>query len=106
VIERRIEAAGRADFVVVFYNPKSKKRTWQLERAQQILLQYRDKNTPTGVVISAMRKNQEVTIVPLEKLHETYVDMQTTVFVGNSTSSRYLGFMVTPRGYAKKYNVG
>jgi precorrin-3B C17-methyltransferase len=106
LIEKRIEAAAKADFVVVLYNPKSKKRTWQLERAQQILLQYRDKNTPAGIVVSAMRENQDVQIVPLEKLHEAHVDMQTTVFIGNSTSSRYLSFMVTPRGYAQKYKVG
>jgi precorrin-3B C17-methyltransferase len=105
LIEKRIEAAARADFVVVLYNPKSKKRTWQLERAQQILLQYRDKNTPTGIVVSAMRENQDVQIVALEKLHEVYVDMQTTVFVGNSTSSQYLSFMVTPRGYGAKYKI-
>jgi precorrin-3B C17-methyltransferase len=105
VIEKRIEAAAKGDFVVVLYNPKSKKRTWQLEKAQQILLQYRDKNTPVGIVVSAMRKHQDVRIVALEKLHETYVDMQTTVFIGNSTSSQYLHFMVTPRGYAQKYGV-
>jgi precorrin-3B C17-methyltransferase len=56
-------------------------------------------------VVGAMRENQDVQIIALEKLHEAHVDMQTTVFVGNSTSSRYLDFMVTPRGYAQKYNV-
>ena len=106
LIEKRIEAAAKADFVVVLYNPKSKKRTWQLERAQQILLQYRDKDTPTGIVVSAMRENQDIQVVALEKLHEAHVDMQTTVFVGNSASSRYLSFMVTPRGYTQKYDVG
>jgi len=105
-IEKRIEAAAVADFVIVIYNPKSKKRTWQLEKAQQILLKHRDKNTPTGIVVGAMRKNQDVQIVPLEKLHEAHVDMQTTVFVGSSRSIRYLNFMVTPRGYARKYKVG
>jgi precorrin-3B C17-methyltransferase len=105
LIEKRIEAAARADFAVVLYNPKSKKRTWQLEKAQQILLKYRDKNTPTGIVTSAMRKNQDVQIVALEKLHEADVNMQTTVFVGNSTSSRYMNFMITPRGYAGKYKI-
>ena len=105
LIEKRIEAAARADFVVVLYNPKSKKRTWQLEKAQQILLRYRDKNTPTGIVTGAMRKNQDVQIVALEKLHEADVTMQSTVFVGNSTSSRYINFMITPRGYAGKYKI-
>ena len=104
-IEKRIEAAAAADFVIVLYNPRSKKRTWQLEKAQQILLRHRDKNTPTGIVVGAMRENQDVQIIPLEKLHEAYVDMQTTVFVGSSSSRRYMDFMVTPRGYEKKYQI-
>ncbi len=103
IIEKRIEAAAKADFVVVLYNPKSKKRNWQLETAQNILLQYRDKHTPVGIVVGAMRQNQDVQIVPLDEIHRAHVDMQTTVFVGSSTSGRYLDFMATPRGYSKKY---
>jgi precorrin-3B C17-methyltransferase len=105
IIERRLEAAAGADFVVVLYNPKSKKRTWQLKRAQQILLNHRDGRTPVGIVVSAMRAQQQVRIVALEDLHRAYVDMQTTVFIGSSASSRYLDFMITPRGYAKKYKI-
>lgn len=105
LIEKRIDAAAEADFVIVLYNPKSKKRSWQLERAQHIILKHRSKNTPVGIVVSAMRQNQNIEIVPLERLHETYVDMQTTVFIGSSTSSRYLDFMFTPRGYTKKYKI-
>jgi precorrin-3B C17-methyltransferase len=106
IIEQRLEAAAGADFVIVIYNPKSKKRTWQLERAQQILLKYRDGQTPVGIVVSAMRDQQQVRIVALQELHREYVDMQTTVFIGSSASSRYLDFMVTPRGYAGKYDIG
>ncbi len=87
------------------YNPKSKKRTWQLEKAQQIILKYRKKDTPVGIVVGAMRPNQDIQIVPLEKLHKAHVDMQTTVFIGSSTSSQYMNFMTTPRGYAKKYKI-
>ena len=105
LIEKRIDAVAEADFVIVLYNPKSKKRSWQLERAQHIILKHRSKSTPVGIVVSAMRQNQNVEIVPLEKLHEAYVDMQTTVFIGSSTSSRYLDFMFTPRGYSKKYKI-
>ena len=105
IIEQRLEAAAMADFVVVLYNPKSKKRTWQLESAQKILLKYRDSRTPVGIVVSAMRENQQVRIAPLADLHRQHVDMQTTVFIGSSASSRYLDFMVTPRGYAKKYRI-
>ena len=105
IIEKRLEAAAKADFVVVLYNPKSKKRTWQLECAQRILLEYRDKQTPVGIVVSAMRENQDVRIVPLEKLDQAHVDMQTTVFVGSSASGRYMDFMATPRGYLSKYRI-
>lgn len=103
LIEKRIEAAARADFVIVLYNPKSKLRSRQLETAQKIILKYRDKKTPAGIVVSAMRKNEKVTIIPLEDIHKADVNMQTIIFIGNSTSFTYLDFMVTPRGYNEKY---
>lgn len=106
LIELRLEAAAKADFVVVLYNPKSKKRNWQLESAQKILLKHRDRSTPVGIVTGAMRENQQIRIIPLSELHREDVDMQTTIFVGNSTTSRYLDFMVTPRGYNQKYDIG
>jgi precorrin-3B C17-methyltransferase len=106
VIEQRLEAAARADFVAVLYNPKSKRRTWQLARAQQIFLKFRASRTPVGIVVSAMRQHQQVRIVALKDLHQEYVDMQTTVFIGSSATGRYLDYMVTPRGYAKKYDFG
>jgi hypothetical protein len=31
--------------------------------------------------------------------------MQTIVFIGNSTTEAYDGFMITPRGYAGKYDI-
>ena len=99
LIEKRIEAAASADFVIVLYNPKSKRRNRQLETAQKIILKYRDNKTPAGIVVSAMRKDEMVTIIPLEDLHKADVNMQTIIFIGNSTSFTYLDFMVTPRGY-------
>jgi precorrin-3B C17-methyltransferase len=105
LIEKRLAAAARADFVIVLYNPKSKKRHWQLEKAQKIILRHRDKNTPVGIVSRAMREHQNLEIVPLNTLHQADVDMQTTVFIGSSTSSAYMDFMYTPRGYAGKYEI-
>ena len=105
LIEQRLEAAARSDFVIVLYNPKSKKRNWQLGKAREILLRYRNKNTPVGIVSRAMREQQHVEIVTLDNMHTADVDMQTTVFIGSSTSSKYMNFMYTPRGYAKKYEI-
>ena len=105
LIEQRLEAAAGADFVIAIYNPKSKKRHWQLQKAQEIILRHRHKNTAVGIVSRAMREGQNIEIVSLGDLHTASVDMQTTVFVGSSTSSRYLDFMYTPRGYAGKYRI-
>lgn len=106
IIEKRIKAAAMADFVIVFYNPKSKKRTWQLEKAQKIILSFREKNTPVGIVTRAMRDHQAVDVIALKDLHTADVNMQTTVFVGSSASRLYLDFMYTPRGYSGKYKIG
>ena len=104
-IEQRLDAAAQADFVIVLYNPKSKKRNWQLGKARDIILRHRDKNTPVGIVSRAMRAAQHIDIVTLDDMDTAEVDMQTTVFIGSSTSSKYLDFMFTPRGYAKKYEI-
>jgi precorrin-3B C17-methyltransferase len=106
VIEKRLAAAAAADFVIVIYNPKSRKRDWQLARAQEVLLAHRDPETPVGVVVGAMRPNQDVRVLPLRALAEAAVDMQTTIFIGSRQSSRYLEFMYTPRGYSGKYAIG
>lgn len=53
-----------------------------------------------------MRDNQRVQLTTLGKLHMAEVDMQTTVFIGNSSTFFYGNFMITPRGYAEKYDLG
>ena len=105
VIQARLEAAATADFVIVIYNPKSRRRADHLTRAQQIILKHRGPDTPVGVVTGAMRDNQRVSLTRLGDLHKAEVDMQTTVFIGNSSTFNYDGFMVTPRGYAGKYDI-
>jgi precorrin-3B C17-methyltransferase len=105
VIEKRLQAAASADFVMVIYNPKSKKRHWQLERAQQIALEHRAPETPVGIVTGAMRDDQRIAVTSLGLLHKADVNMQTTVFIGNSTTTRYGDFVFTLRGYGKKYNL-
>ena len=105
MIEARIEAAAKTDFVIVIYNPKSKKRSTHIIKAQQIIMNHRAEDTPVGIVRGAMRENQEVCIVPLKDLHNSRIDMQTTVFIGNSQTQMYCDFMVTPRGYKDKYSL-
>ncbi|TVR10000.1 MAG: precorrin-3B C(17)-methyltransferase, partial [Phormidium sp. GEM2.Bin31] len=46
MIESRLQAAAQGDFAIALYNPVSKQRTWQLQRAREILLQWRSPATP------------------------------------------------------------
>ncbi len=105
VIERRVAAVAAGDFVVVLYNPKSKKRDWQLGKVVDILLRHRDPDTPVGIVNRAMREGQAVELTTLQDLSGQPVDMQTIVIVGNSQTFRYGDYLVTPRGYLAKYQV-
>jgi precorrin-3B C17-methyltransferase len=99
LIEKRLEAAAAADFVIVLYNPQSVGRKEPLVKAVEILLKYRSCSTPVGVVRQAGRDGEKTLIVTLDKLIGCEVDMVTTVIVGNSSTRVLGGVMVTPRGY-------
>jgi len=102
-ISKRIDAAGRSDFVVALYNPKSGRRTQQIVEAQRILLQYRKPDTPVAIVKSAYREAQNIQMVRLDQMKDCKIGMLTTVLVGNSSTYFEEGLMITPRGYANKY---
>lgn len=104
VIARRIEAAGSADFVVALYNPKSGRRTQQIVEAQKVLLRYRRPDTPVAIVKSAYRRRQDIQLVRLDEMSDCDIGMLTTVLIGNSSTFIQEGLMITPRGYANKYN--
>ncbi len=105
-IVKRLELAAQADFVIVLYNPKSRKRHWQLGAVQELLLRYKAPETPVGIASRAMRQGQEVIVTTLQDLLEHPVDMQTIVIIGNSQTFTYGPYLVTPRGYLAKYQVG
>lgn len=104
VIERRVEAAARAGFVVAFYNPVSSKRRRLLDRARAILLASRPADTPVVVARALGRAGEEVRITTLEALSAEGLDMLTTVVVGAPGSRSFdlpdgRRFVFTPRGY-------
>lgn len=101
-IEARLAAAGQADFVLCLYNPSSKKRKDYLQKACDILLQYKDPQTPCGYVSQIGRDGESYTLLTLEELRQAEVDMFTTVFVGNSQTKVIGGRLVTPRGYLQR----
>jgi precorrin-3B C17-methyltransferase len=105
IIEKRLRLAAKADFVINLYNPKSKKRHWQIGRAREILLENREGQTPVGIVSRATREGQQVIITDLDHMLDYPMDMQTVVIVGNSRTLAHGPFLVTPRGYLDKYDL-
>ncbi|NRD79179.1 precorrin-3B C(17)-methyltransferase [Bacillus sp. BRMEA1] len=105
LIEKRIEAAAQADFVIAFYNPKSGRRTRQIMEAQKILLKHRSPDTPVGLVKSAYRDSQHVVLTNLKEMLDHEIGMLTTVIIGNSSTFFYDNLMITPRGYQRKYTL-
>lgn len=102
VIEKRLEAAAAADFVMALYNPRSQKRIEHLLKAQQICLQHRDPQTPVAVVRSVYRLDQTTHLGTLAELDTLPVDMLSTVIIGNATTRFHKDWMITPRGYFQK----
>ena len=100
LIEKRVEAAAKADFVIALYNPKSKKRVEPFKRACGILMKYRLARTPVGIVRDCERPPQETKIIQLKDLSRCEdIDMTTTIIVGNSQTYVKGKYMITPRGY-------
>lgn len=98
-IEARVRAAAEGDFVVSFYNPRSRERDWQLPKALAILSDHRPVSTPVGVVTHASREGQQVHLTTLGDLDVEMVGMYSLVTVGSSQSTIIAGRFVTPRGY-------
>lgn len=105
VIARRLEAAAYADFVIALYNPKSGRRTRQIEEAQKILLRVKSPDTPVGLVKNAYRDQQDITITTLQNMLTHEIGMLTTVIIGNSSTFVSGNKIITPRGYQNKYSL-
>ncbi len=99
LIEKRLNAAAEGDFVIVLYNPASRKRTDYLKKACEIVGRVRSADTVCGYVKNIGRDGESVIVTDLQDLADADADMFTTVFIGNSMTRNIDGKMVTPRGY-------
>ena len=104
-IARRLDAVAMADFVVALYNPKSGRRTRQIVEAQRLFLRHRRPDTPVAIVKSAYRRRENIVFTTLDQMCDADIGMLSTVLIGNSNTFVRYGLMVTPRGYANKYDM-
>ena len=107
VIERRLEAAAEADFVIALYNPVSASRRRPLARAREILRAHRGAETPVVLAHRLGRAGELIRHVTLDALVPDMADMLTLVLIG-ARATRRVGrgdggaWVYTPRGYRAK----
>ncbi|MDN7803018.1 precorrin-3B C(17)-methyltransferase [Burkholderia gladioli] len=103
VIEERLALAARADLVMAFYNPISKARPWQLDRALEILREIRAADTVVVLGRDVGRPGASLRSLTLGELRAADVDMRTMVIVGSSKTRRFARaereWIYTPRFY-------
>jgi cobalt-precorrin 5A hydrolase / precorrin-3B C17-methyltransferase len=105
VIETRLRHAAQADLVMAFYNPVSRARPWQLDRALDIVREHRSGGTLIVLGRNIGRPGETLTTTTLDKLHSGQVDMRTMVIVGSSTTRSFPrtddngDWVYTPRWY-------
>ncbi|HAO5826340.1 TPA: precorrin-3B C(17)-methyltransferase [Listeria monocytogenes] len=99
VIEKRLTHAAMADFVVCFYNPRSKGRANHLANAFQKMMKHKSGDTVVGIVKDVGRKEERKIITTMRDIDYELVDMTTMVIVGNKETYVKNGKMITPRGY-------
>jgi precorrin-3B C17-methyltransferase len=103
VVEERLRAALRADFVLALYNPISRARPWQLGAAFGIAAEIRAPATPVVLARAIGRVDERVTVTSLREADPAVADMATLIIVGAS-ATRCFGrgpqagpFVYTPR---------
>jgi precorrin-3B C17-methyltransferase len=84
VIERRLDAAAQAGFVIALYNPVSQARQWQLAAAFERLRCYLPATTPVVFGRAVGRGDEAVAVTTLQSADASRADMATLVIVGSA----------------------
>jgi precorrin-3B C17-methyltransferase len=83
LIERRLDAAAGAGFVIAIYNPVSRARPWQLGQAMARLHRQLPASTPVVFGRAVGRLDENIEVMTLEAAATAPADMATLVIVGS-----------------------
>jgi precorrin-3B C17-methyltransferase / cobalt-factor III methyltransferase len=110
LIERRLDAAASAGFVMALYNPVSRARPWQFGAAIELLRRHLPPSTPVIFGRAVTRPDEQINVTTLGRADaapaDMQVDMATLVIVG-SRETRVVArpgrpaLVYTPRAVAK-----
>ena len=82
-VERRLDAAASAGFVIALYNPVSRARPWQFGNAMERLRRHLPPPTPVVFGHAVGRPDEQVRVTTLAAAGATAADMATLVIVGS-----------------------
>ena len=99
IIKSRVIAAAKADFVIAFYNPRSKSRENQLAEIYNILRENCNSDRLVIYANSVSTKSEAIFETTLSKADASLVSMKTLVIIGSSSTKkiRNTGYIYTPR---------
>ena len=83
LIERRLDAAAGAGFVIALYNPVSRARPWQLGKALERLRRHLPPATPVVFGRAVGRPDESINVVTLDAAGAASADMATLIIVGS-----------------------
>ena len=84
LVEQRLRAAAGAGFVIAVYNPISRSRPWQLDRAFEILRSQLPRETPVIFGRAIGRPDESIRVTPLSAARGAQADMATCIIVGSA----------------------
>jgi precorrin-3B C17-methyltransferase len=83
LIERRLDAAATAGFVIALYNPTSRARPWQLGAALERLRRHLPAATPVVFGRAVGRADEHIAVMTLGAADPAAADMATLIIVGS-----------------------
>ena len=106
LIERRLDLASSAGFVIALYNPISKARPWQLGRAFETLRKNLPGATPVIFGRAAGRPDERIEIASLADADPAKADMATCVMIGSAETRIIPRAGKPPLVYTPRYSTG
>ena len=103
VVERRLDAAAGADFVLALYNPTSRHRPWQFGRALEVVAGHRGPDTPVVIGRDIGRPDEHIEVRTLATCAGADIDMRTAVIIGSSTTRVLAGRPLACRVYTPRW---
>ena len=99
ILKARVIAAAKADFVIAFYNPRSKSRKNQLAEIYDILRENCKSDRLVIYANSVSTKSEAIFETTLSEADASSVSMKTLVIIGSSSTKkiRNTGYVYTPR---------